>query len=358
MMNNILNRYLSNFLFIEIIFVQIMSGFPNFIEDNFSNGIYRITSSIYRSLIGWIPISIGDLLYAYFIYILLKFIYTIFRKKTIHLRTYRLSIGATISVLYFFFIFNWGLNYHRVPLTTKLNIQQKEYSTALLNKFTLKTINKINSLHSTTVKNDSLPYKVPYTKSDIHIMSKIGYDFISKSEPDYNYAIPSVKNSIFSIPLSYMGFSGYLNPFTGEAQINSKIPLCNYAFTTCHEIAHQIGYATESEANFIGYLATTSHPNTYFKLSGHTTALKYLLNELYLRDKVLYQEALEKMNYGILKNIKESRLFWEKYENPFECIFKWSYNLYLTLNNQKKGIRSYNYMVDILLQYQNKISSS
>ena len=124
------------------------------------------------------------------------------------------------------------------------------------------------------------------------------------------------------------------------------------AFTTSHEIAHQIGYAAENEANFIGYLASTKHTDTYFKLAGHVTALKYLLSELHKRDPELYKEALKNINSGILKNFQESNTFWTTYENPFEPIFKKSYNVYLKANKQKNGIETYSYMVDLLLHYQ------
>ena len=50
-----------------------------------------------------------------------------------------------------------------------------------------------------------------------------------------------------------MGYAGYLNPFTLEAQINTKIPKLNYIFTAAHEMAHQLGVASESEANFIAF---------------------------------------------------------------------------------------------------------
>ena len=39
-----------------------------------------------------------------------------------------------------------------------------------------------------------------------------------------------------------MGFSGYLNPFTHEAQADDLMPLFNTPLTA-HEMAHQLGYA-------------------------------------------------------------------------------------------------------------------
>ena len=51
-----------------------------------------------------------------------------------------------------------------------------------------------------------------------------------------------------------MGFSGYLNPFTNEAQVDILIPKYQLPTTASHEVAHQLGYAAENEANFIGIL--------------------------------------------------------------------------------------------------------
>lgn len=358
MKNDLLARYLSNFLFVQIIFVQVISRYPNFIEKYYSNGIYKAISLFYRTSLGWIPFSVGDILYAGLILLLIRFVYVLFRDKLSELRSYRLSVGSTLSVLYFFFYFGWGINYYRVPLATKLNIEKEGYSTDLLNDFTLKTVEIINELHKTVVDNDSLPYVVPYSRREIYKMAKTGYSELGKTNKSFKYKVASVKHSLLSTPLTYMGFAGYLNPFSGEAQVNSKIPIYTLAFTTSHEMAHQIGYAAENEANFIGYLASTSHTDTYFKLAGHVTALKYLLNELHKRDENLYKIALKKINRGILLNMRESNKFWSEYENPLEPLFKKSYNVYLKANRQKSGIKSYSYMVDLLLHYDIKFENT
>jgi hypothetical protein len=351
MKDDLLARYLSYFLVVQIIFVQYISRFPKTIEKLYSNGLYKVISLFYRRSLGWIPFSIGDLIYGVFLILFIRFIYIIFRDEFTELRSYFLSIFGTLSVLYFFFYLSWGLNYYRIPLADRLEINKGSYTTEQLNTFTEKTILKINRLHISVTKNDTIPFEVPYTKREIYKMTKMGYENLSKKHRFLKYKVPSIKSSILSIPLSYMGFAGYLNPFTGEAQVNSKIPIYTFAFTASHEVAHQIGYAAENEANFIGYLATTSHTDSFFKLAGHITAMKYLLNELYKRDADLYKSTLSKLNKGIFKNLQESSIFWDTYENPFEPIFKKGYSTYLKVNKQKDGIKSYSYMVDLLIHY-------
>ena len=90
-----------------------------------------------------------------------------------------------------------------------------------------------------------------------------------------------------------------------EAQVDGLIPIFKYPTTSAHEVAHQLGYAAENEANFIGCLATISHDDIYFKYTGYTFALRYCLNEINNRDKCLFEDMLADVNTGILKNYKE-----------------------------------------------------
>src|SRR5215831_6490887 len=51
------------FLIIQIIFIQIISFFPEAVERFYTNGWYAFLSKIERGLFGKIPFSMGDVLY-------------------------------------------------------------------------------------------------------------------------------------------------------------------------------------------------------------------------------------------------------------------------------------------------------
>ena len=84
----------------------------------------------------------------------------------------------------------------------------------------------------------------------------------------------------------YGGFLGYYNPFSGEAQVNTKVPAFIIPFTACHEIGHQLGFASESEASFVGYLAVRSGNLPCLIIRHILTCLGYANAELYSRDSV------------------------------------------------------------------------
>ena len=63
---------------------------------------------------------------------------------------------------------------------------------------------------------------------------------------------------------------------------------------------------------------------------------------------------VQELNIGIFKNLKENQIFWEQYKNPFEPLFKNSYDSYLKFNGQESGIKSYNQIIVLLVAFYNE----
>ena len=342
--------YLPLALLIQIAFIQLISFFPVLIEGYYSNGFYVYISNFLRVIVGFSPFSLGDIFYILAIVFLIIGCIKITKKAKISWKNRLLKILSYLSVFYFFFHILWGLNYYRLPLFEKLKID-KEYSNQDLLKFTKQLIEKTNSIHIQITKNDSSKVVFPYSQEQVFEMNLNGYQNLSKQIPSFNYEHPSIKKSLFSLPLSYMGFSGYLNPFTNEAQVNYKIPMYNFPTTVTHEMAHQLGYASESEANFIGFLASINNQNIYFQYSGYNHALHYCLSNWRFRDEVQFKKLLKTVHPGIIKNYKESEDFWDNYESFVETGFHLFYDRFLKINQQKDGIEGYSRFVDLLVNY-------
>jgi Protein of unknown function (DUF3810) len=119
-------------------------------------------------------------------------------------------------------------------------------------------------------------------------------------------------------------------------------------------MAHQMGFASESECNFIGFLASIKNDDLYFKYSGYSFALHYCLYNWEIRNPRVAKQLLKTINPGILKNYQESQNFWKQYETPIETGFKIFYDNYLKLNQQKDGLESYSKFVDLMVNYYEK----
>lgn len=345
------NVYLSIFLGVQILFISWIKNNPSLIEIYYSNGIYPYISSLLRYIIGWIPFSVGDFLIIFFVFYCCYYLTNLIKTEFKNLKIKIIEITAFLSVIYFFFYLFWGLNYFREPLAKKLGYKSSKYSNEELIELSNFLISYLNTTHLEITNSSKIKITVPYSNQEIYLLAKEGYDNLSKKFPQFTYDYGKVKNSVMSLIQTYNGTSGYMNPFTGEAQVNHRIPKTSIPTTTCHEMAHQLGYAAENEANFIGFLAALANDDLYFKYAALRMATRYSIFELYKRDRNKYWEIYNKINQGIINDFKESSDFWNSYSNPFEPIIKKGYDAYLKSNNQIKGLESYNYVVDLFISY-------
>ena len=293
----------------------------------------------------------GDLLVAFGVFIFIRFLIRLIKTRFKNFIPKIIHFTAVLSVIYFCFYLFWGLNYYRQPLYKNLEYKTTSYSNEELINLTKYLVSKLNQSHLTITKSDSLSVIVPHSNQEIYLLAKKGYKKLTENNSLFNYKYGRAKNSLISVFQSYNGTSGYLNPFTGEAQVNRLIPKTILPTTTTHEMAHQVGFAAENEANFIGFLAALSNDDPYFKYSAYRMATRYAIFELYKRDRDAFEIVYKTLNKGILIDFKSSSDFWNTYKNPFEPIVKKGYNIYLKSNNQVKGINSYNYVVDLLISY-------
>jgi len=341
------------FLIFLALFIKIFSLFPYAVEQYYTNGIYPYISQTQRILFGWIPFSIGDVCYLVVSIILIKNIYrffkAVFKKRVTKKRLVRSVKQVAYVGLLIYVLFNilWGLNYNRIPMALQLNLTVERYSTENLGRLVQELIGKLNTFDST-----ARMYRVDLNHKKTLFGEAIdSYSAAIKQYPCFVYRFPSIKPSMFSYLGNYMGFTGYYNPFSGEAQANTTVPAFVQPFTTCHEIGHQLGYAKENEANFVGFLTARSSGNPAFQYSVYFDMYSYAIRELYRRDSLLVKDYKKQLSPYVIKDFEHIRQFYKKYDNPLEPVIRKLYGQYLKANAQPEGLRSYNEVVAMLMAY-------
>ena len=336
--------------------IKIFSFFPGAVEKYYAQGFYPVIAWLLRWLFGWIPFSVGDIFYCavgiYFYYKLFFFIKRLYQKKVD--RKYLIVCGRQVILagLLIYLVFNlfWGLNYNRKGIAFQLELSVQRYTPTDLKTVLELLVNKLNSLDSAARGNRAQLN----SKKELFRLSVQSYQNLAKENKTFDYSAASVKPSLFSYLGNYLGFTGYYNPFSGEAQVNTTVPLFIQPFTTCHEIGHQLGYAKENEANFCGYLSAKSSSDPAFRYSVYFELYAYAASELYFRDSSMLKPLRERLKPGIRKDFKELQRFLIKYNNPFEPYVRRLYGRYLRVNEQPQGIKSYNEVIAWLIAYYKK----
>ena len=325
--------------------LHLLKTRPRWVEAIYSQKIYPLFFKFQRFFFAPLPFSFGDLAYGLALGLVLYTLVRGFQGK-IRFGTLLLNALATASLVSLLFHFQWGLNYYRMPLKEKLGYTS-DYNQEQLEQTLAFLITATNDLHKSLTSSDSVAVQIRYTKGEIRELLEDKFRF----EPADFDTKPYLKNSLWSVLLSYTGFAGYLNPLTLESQVNYKIPKLNYITTATHEMAHQLGIASEAEANFVAYYSCIKHPDPFIRFSGYSFALRYCYAELFTADPEKAKKLLAALRPGIMKNFQELSDFWKKFQNPFEPYLKKGYDSYLKANGQAKGILSYNAMVGMVIAH-------
>jgi hypothetical protein len=344
------------FFLSNLILYSIPKYDSNFIFEYYTLGYFKSLGTWLHVLFGFFPFSFGD-----FLYILTAiFILYLFASLTIQLfkKDWKQSINRLsklIALILFILVLvgtQWNWNYLQSPIEEKMNLGKSTYQKDKLINFTQKI-----GLLAEKYRKDSDFSLFEGRKGAIIDISLMGYDEI-ESKYIFKPGNVSVKYSQFSSILPYFGISGYYNPFTAEAQIVKGIPLVQIPFVINHEAAHQIGIASESEANFISFLTCANNPLSTIKYSGYLNLLMYCLSDLRRLDKDSYQKIVDDLPSEIKRDVNFVYDYWRSYRNEYRFISDFLYDMFLKYNNQSEGLKSYNQVVNLAMQYDIKNPSA
>lgn len=333
--------------------IKLFSLFPAAVERYYSNGLYPAISRVQRILFGWLPISVGDLLYAiagiYLLITLIRLIRKLVKRQTgkQYWKRGLIRVAHALLWLYISFNFLWGLNYNRLGIAYQLNISNKTISSEEINALMRTLATRVNHYDSIGRINRNSLAAPKYLFKE----ATASYQNMPRSNGYMNYKAASIKTSLYSYMGNYMGYTGYYNPFTGEAQVNTTVPLMIQPFTACHEIGHQLGYAKENEANFAGYLSAKCSTNPAFLYSVYFELYSYGRPYLYYTDSASLKALDQTLHPDVKRDFREVKEFYRSHENPVEKIIDKLYGQYLKANEQPAGKVTYGQVILWLVAY-------
>lgn len=347
-------------LFALCLWVHLISANDQWVESVYFQSYYPLISKCQRQIFGSITWSVGDIIYALIVLFMIGYIIHFWVKRkqpktnqAVSVKIVKLIKAFFMVTAVFYLLFNllWGINYNRKGIAYQLNLDQKKYSVFELNRLNSQLAQQVNEFKSAQVKSEYQSFEKDAVLFD---STKKAYQKASLTFPFLQYQYPSIKSSSFSLLLNFLGINGYYNPFTGEAQVNTSVPVFIRPFVACHEVAHQLGYASESEASFVGYLVAKSSDNNSLLYSAYMDLFLSANRNLYQYDSVSAKHWRDVLDPEVKSDFKTWRSFLKSYQNPVEPFITRCYDLFLKSNHQPQGILSYDEVVLYMIQYQRK----
>ena len=313
----------------------------------FVDFLFEQKKYLFQSLFSKIPFSLGDVVYFVLGLLLVFSIFKLFNSKT--RKVYSLRLLKGLNVFYFVYQLVWGMTYFQRPIV--LALDEKEPQITEIKALALKYLHQAKHTRMLVKEDEKGVFQ-------IQDLEKIKREILSRQKkiPAFlgnkiSTEIDNFKPSLYSGFMNYTGVMGYYNPFSTEAQYNSHLPHTYLPFTLSHESAHQLGFAREQEANFVGYLLGISSENPELRYSTEYFALKSLLRALATEDEDFVKAVIEQYSEGMKRDYQAEKDFVEEYQGMMNTFFAFTNDLFLK-TNQQEGAVTYSYFVDLLVRYE------
>lgn len=341
--------------FVLLFVSRIFRGFA----DWYSTYIYPVWVNTVGRVMGYVDFSVSEVLLYLLLLLLVIWLAEVgwsiarrgnFREKA----AVRLAdIILLAGLLFFIYVVNCGINYHRETFSESAGLAAEKYSVEELKDTCLWLTEAVNE-GSCKVERDADGTMTlrngPMAQEAVAAMNRLGTRY-----PELSGYYPRPKKLMVPWILSVQNLTGVYSPFTVEANYNSGMVDYNIPFTACHELSHLRGFMEEKEANFIGFLACRESESEEFRYSGNLMGWIYCMNVLYRVDYDAWEEVYDLLSEEVEADLKANREFWAKYDGAAAEVANKVNDTYLKVNGQKDGVESYDRMVDLIVCYQNKV---
>lgn len=338
---------------IVLFFIQFFGWKFLFKNEHFVMFWYKNVTLTYNHIVYYFSskfnIPFGEILYVLFGVFLIYIIINLFNKKS-----YLKKISLLFKVLFYLqLVYNslWGIVNYKNNFTfnyTNLKIEVKDLKVLYYN-----SLDKIKILRYELGADDKKAIDFIYN-NDIYLKDiERNLKNLQNESWVNHFNIPKnliVKESFFSSILNQFGVLGYYNPFTVESNVNKYNSDLKTPFTTSHEIAHQIGFATENEANFIAYYLGVNSEIKEVQYAANFKTTFSLLNAIYSQDSIFVKNEIENLPLGIKTDRDAEIKYYKQYEGKLNDLFSRLNNQFLKVNNQE-GVVSYSKYITLVYLY-------
>jgi len=266
-------------------------------------------------------------------------------------RLYRIFMGLLAGILFIYAGYSalWGSYYYGDCFAEANGFETGAISVDELESVTQYFAARLNAYGALVQRDGDGLYQLD--RQDILARSRYIYRQTQQRHPGLAGPEISAKALFFSRGLSYLDFTGFFFPFTGEACVNTDFPASLFPSTVAHELAHQRGVAQEQDANFVAVLAGLESGDLDYGYSACLLAYTHLGNALYDVDYARWESIYRGLSENVRRDMAQNRAYWQQFETPVQTVSNLVHEGLLQSYDQQLGRKSYGACVDLLVNY-------
>ena len=251
--------------------------------------------------------------------------------------------------IYAGFCLLWGVFYGADSFQDKSGLTARGGTVAELTALTERFAREVSAAGDQVQRDENGCFAVP--RSEIFAEAMSAYDGVVQVFDCLKKPAVMPKAFVSSRGMSYLDFSGFYFPFTGEANLNDESPAAYLPANICHEMAHQQGIATEKECNFVAIMAATSADSAAYRYAGYLMGYVHLANALYRVDQAAWQTIRDSLPDTVRADLRQNSAYWAQFDGLVNTAATKVYDGFLKSNGLTDGVQNYGTVVDLLLAY-------
>ena len=325
--------------------LAVLTRWPDAIERYYARGVYPAIQSALTSSSNRFPIALFDgaliVVVGTVVFVWFRTVALARRQRSLRPIGRGLAITVTMTALvYIWFLLAWGLNYARPPLETVLRYESSRITPLAVRQLAEHAVAKANHTHA-AAHAAGFPQVLDVPPSLAAALSQVERDF---GRPR-STVLARPKRSLLSPFFRASGVSGMLAPFFLETLLNPDLTPAERPAVLAHEWAHLAGYAPESDASFIGFLAALrAGPSAEY--SAWLELVSEAVNQL---QPVTQRLVLENLGPGPRADQEAIRERLKALVRPVERVAWSTYDQMLKSQGVEEGVRSYSRVIQLLL---------
>ena len=246
------------------------------------------------------------------------------------------TLIVSSAAVYLWFLAFWGLNYRRLPLEQKLAYDQSRVGRDPALQLAQLAVDQANGLVMQAQSTDGVD-DVGLAKSMAEVERWLGASRTA--------IVAQPKRSLLTWYFRNAAIDGMTDPFFLEIILNPDLLPSERPFTLAHEWAHLAGYADESEANFIAWLACVrGAPEARY--SGWLAAYQYLAAVLPRDDRKVLRARLSP---AVSADLAAASARVARANPTITRAARGAYDSYLRANRIEEGIANYGVVARLML---------
>ena len=348
------SRFKSTMIFLAIAIlvwvIQLIGrSYPTVVDLLYTRGLFQAIRVLFDFTFGWLPVANVYILFAFLIFLIIRFIIWIKKKKLSRIDGLWIIIRF-LAISYTLFYLLWGFNYNQSSVEKLMHLSNLKMTSSDLQKEYMQASNDLNlimqeaSLQGWNI--DTLLNKSGREREIRKHLEDVlaSFDYPTNGRVRGRLLRPKGTLLVFNT-------AGIYIPYVGEGHVDNGLLSFQKPFVMAHEMSHAYGITDEGSCNFLGYLTCLRADDLFVRFSGIFGYWRYVASEFRMQDEGSYLEAFKELPpqaEDCLRAIYQNN---EKYPELMPKMRYKIYDEYLKAQGIQEGNRNYSRVVKLFAYY-------